>query len=91
MHAVGLLGPEGAGLAAREGVAADVTVVMGTLAKGFGTIGGYIAGPAALVDTVRTFARSFSFTTSLPPAGRMPCESRRARPGCPGASGRPYR
>lgn len=68
VHAVGMYGPQGAGIAAQEGIADRFTVVMGTLAKGFGTVGGYIAGPAAIVDAVRTYARSFVFTTSLPPA-----------------------
>jgi 5-aminolevulinate synthase len=68
VHAVGMYGPQGAGIAAREGIADRFTVVMGTLAKGFGTVGGYITGPASLVDAVRTYARSFVFTTSLPPA-----------------------
>ncbi|GAA3116769.1 5-aminolevulinate synthase [Streptomyces echinatus] len=68
VHAVGMYGPEGAGIAAREGIADDFTVIMGTLAKGFGTSGGYIAGPAALVESVRGFSRPFIFTTSLPPA-----------------------
>jgi 5-aminolevulinate synthase len=68
VHAVGMYGPEGAGIAAREGIADDFTVIMGTLAKGFGTTGGYIAGPAEVIEAVRMFSRSFIFTTSLPPA-----------------------
>jgi 5-aminolevulinate synthase len=68
VHAVGMYGPQGAGIAAREGIADEFDVVMGTLAKGFGTAGGYIAGPAPLVDAVRSFSRPFIFTTSLPPA-----------------------
>jgi 5-aminolevulinate synthase len=63
-----MYGPQGAGIAALEGIADRFTIVMGTLAKGYGTVGGYIAGPVALVDAVRTYARSFVFTTSLPPA-----------------------
>lgn len=68
VHAVGMYGPEGAGIAAQEGLAPAFTVVMGTLAKGFGMTGGYVAGPTVLMDAVRTFARSFIFTTALPPA-----------------------
>lgn len=68
VHAVGMYGPEGAGIAAREGLADEFDVVMGTLAKGFGTIGGYVAGPSPLIDAIRSFSRSFIFTTSLPPA-----------------------
>ncbi|WP_411146898.1 5-aminolevulinate synthase [Streptomyces sp. x-80] len=68
VHAVGMYGPEGAGIAAREGIADDFTVVMGTLAKGFGTTGGYIAGPAEVIEAVRMFSRSFIFTTALPPS-----------------------
>ena len=68
VHAIGMYGPQGAGIAAREGIADRFDVVMGTLAKALGTAGGYITGPADLIDTVRTFSRAFVFTTSLPPA-----------------------
>ncbi|MFI1801603.1 5-aminolevulinate synthase [Streptomyces sp. NPDC020379] len=68
VHAVGMYGPEGAGIAAREGIADAFTVIMGTLAKGFGTNGGYIAGPAEVIEAVRMLSRSFIFTTALPPA-----------------------
>ncbi|MBP2334831.1 5-aminolevulinate synthase [Saccharothrix coeruleofusca] len=68
VHAVGMYGPQGAGIAARDGLADRFTVVMGTLAKGFGTTGGYIAGPTAVVEAVSAFARPFIFTTALPPA-----------------------
>jgi 5-aminolevulinate synthase len=68
VHAVGMYGPQGAGIAAREGIADDFTVVMGTLAKGFGTAGGYVAGPSPLIGAIRSFSRSFIFTTSLPPS-----------------------
>ena len=67
VHAVGLYGDTGAGVAEQQDVAAQIDIIQGTFAKAFGVIGGYIAAKSNIIDTVRSYSADFIFTTSLPP------------------------
>jgi 5-aminolevulinate synthase len=73
VHATGMYGPRGAGIAAKLGIEEHIDIIQGTMAKAIGVIGGYITASAPLIDAIRSFASGFIFTTSLPPAVVAAC------------------
>ncbi|OZI10954.1 5-aminolevulinate synthase [Bacillaceae bacterium SAS-127] len=75
VHATGMYGPRGAGIASELGIADRIDIIQGTMAKAIGVIGGYIASSALLIDAIRSFASGFIFTTSLPPAVVAACHA----------------
>lgn len=75
VHAIGMYGPRGAGIAAERGLADTIDIIQGTMAKAIGVIGGYITASALLIDGIRSFASGFIFTTSLPPAVVAACHA----------------
>ena len=73
VHAVGLYGSHGAGVAERDGIMDQIDIIQGTMAKGFGVVGGYIAGSASLCDFIRSYGDGFIFSSSMPPAVAAGC------------------
>lgn len=67
VHAIGLYGKRGGGVAEQEGLMDQIDIFSGTLGKAYGCVGGYIAGNSVLIDVIRSFAQNFIFTTSIPP------------------------